>query len=36
MTRTFNKRGTFRNYCTIHGSVSNGVCDGMCGAIRVS
>jgi len=36
VTRTFNKRGTFRYYCTIHGSVSNGVCDGMCGAIRVS
>jgi plastocyanin len=35
-TRTFNRRGTFRYYCTIHGSVSNGVCAGMCGRIVVS
>jgi plastocyanin len=36
VTRTFNRRGTFRYYCTIHGSVSNGVCSGMCGRIVVS
>lgn len=36
VSRTFNTRGTFRYYCTIHGSVSNGVCTGMCGAVRVS
>jgi plastocyanin len=36
VTRTFNRRGTFRFYCTIHGSVSNGVCRGMCGRIVVS
>jgi plastocyanin len=35
-TRTFNRRGTFRFYCTIHGSVVNGVCSGMCGRIVVS
>lgn len=34
--RTFNRRGTFRYYCTIHGRVSNGVCSGMCGRIVVS
>lgn len=33
--RTFNRRGTFRYYCTIHGSVQNGVCTGMCGRIVV-
>jgi plastocyanin len=36
VTRTFNRRGTFRYFCTIHGSVSNGVCTGMCGRIVVS
>ena len=36
VTRTFNRRGTFRYYCTIHGSVVNGVCTGMCGRIVVS
>jgi plastocyanin len=36
VTRTFNRRGTFRYYCTIHGSVVNGVCSGMCGRIVVS
>jgi plastocyanin len=35
-TRTFNRRGTFRYYCTIHGDVVNGVCSGMCGRIVVS
>lgn len=34
--RTFNRRGTFRFYCTIHGNVVNGVCSGMCGSIVVS
>ena len=36
MPRTFNTRGTFKFYCTIHGSVTNGVCHGMCGRIVVS
>jgi plastocyanin len=35
VTRTFNHNGTFRYYCTIHGSVANGVCTGMCGKIVV-
>jgi plastocyanin len=35
-TRTFNRRGTFRYYCTRHGFVSNGTCSGMCGRIVVS
>jgi plastocyanin len=33
--RTFNRAGTFRFYCTIHGSVVGGVCSGMCGKIVV-
>ena len=33
--RTFNRRGTYRFYCTIHGSVSGGVCTGMCGKVVV-
>lgn len=36
VSRTFRSRGRFRYFCTIHGSVSNGVCSGMCGSIRVS
>ena len=36
VTRTFNRRGTFRYYCTTHGTVTNGVCSGMCGRIVVS
>lgn len=36
VARTFNRRGTFRYFCTIHGSVSAGVCSGMCGRIVVS
>lgn len=36
VTRTFNRRGTFRYLCTIHGDVTNGVCSGMCGRIVVS
>jgi plastocyanin len=35
-TRTFRRAGVFRYYCTIHGSVVNGVCSGMCGKIAVS
>lgn len=34
--RTFNRRGTFRFYCTIHGNLVNGACTGMCGSIVVS
>jgi plastocyanin len=33
--RTFNRRGTFRFYCTIHGSVVGGTCSGMCGRVVV-
>ena len=36
VARTFNRRGTFRYYCTIHGHVANGICTGMCGRIVVS
>jgi plastocyanin len=36
VARAFNRRGTFRYYCTIHGNVSNGACTGMCGRIVVS
>jgi plastocyanin len=32
---TFNSTGTFRFFCTIHGSVSGGVCTGMCGKVVV-
>jgi plastocyanin len=35
-TRTFNSTGTFKFYCTIHGSVSGGTCSGMCGKVRVT
>jgi plastocyanin len=34
--KTFNSSGTYKFYCTIHGSVSGGVCSGMCGRIRVT
>jgi len=34
--RVFNSSGTFRFYCTIHGSVSGGNCTGMCGKVLVS
>lgn len=36
LARTFNTRGTFRFYCTIHGRLVNGVCQGMCGRIVVA
>lgn len=36
LAKTFNTRGTFKFYCTIHGSVVNGVCSGMCGRIVVT
>ena len=35
VTRRFNRSGTFRFYCTIHGSVSGGECSGMCGRVVV-
>jgi plastocyanin len=34
--RRFNATGTFRYYCTIHGTVSGGRCSGMCGRVIVS
>lgn len=33
--RRFRSRGTFRFFCSIHGSVAGGVCSGMCGRVRV-
>ncbi len=33
---TFNSTGTFKFFCTIHGSILNGVCSGMCGKVRVA
>jgi len=33
--RTFKKRGTFRFYCFIHGTVTGGTCSGMCGRVVV-
>jgi plastocyanin len=35
VARRFNRRGTFRYFCTIHGHAANGVCHGMCGRIVV-
>ena len=32
----FPRRGTFRFRCTLHSSLLNGVCSGMCGAVRVA
>jgi plastocyanin len=34
--RTFGSTGVFKFYCTIHGSVSGGICSGMCGRVRVT
>ena len=31
----FDNRGTFKFYCTIHGTLSGGVCSGMCGKVTV-
>jgi plastocyanin len=33
--RRFGKTGTFRFYCTIHATISQGRCTGMCGRVRV-
>jgi plastocyanin len=35
-SRRFRRTGRFRFYCSLHGSVSGGVCTGMCGRVRVS
>ena len=32
---TFDSRGTFKFYCTIHGTLSGGMCSGMCGKVTV-
>ncbi len=32
----FSRRGTFRFRCTLHSTLLNGVCSGMCGSVRVS
>ena len=34
-TRKFGKVGTFKYRCTIHSTVSSGVCSGMCGFVHV-
>jgi plastocyanin len=34
--RRFNRRGTFRYFCTVHGHAGPGYCHGMCGSIVVS
>jgi plastocyanin len=31
----FDNRGTFKFYCTIHGTLPGGVCSGMCGKVTV-
>jgi plastocyanin len=31
----FRRRGTYRFRCTLHSSLLDGVCAGMCGAVRV-
>ena len=36
VTRTFNRTGRFKFFCTIHGNVSGGDCTGMCGRVRVT
>jgi plastocyanin len=33
---TFNSSGRFKYRCTIHSTLSNGVCSGMCGKVVVS
>ncbi|MEX1264663.1 MAG: hypothetical protein WEE66_12165 [Actinomycetota bacterium] len=33
--RRFRQRGTYRFFCSVHGSVISGQCSGMCGRIRV-
>ncbi len=35
-SRTFGSTGLFKFYCTIHGSVTGGICSGMCGRVRVT
>jgi hypothetical protein len=35
VARRFNRKGTFRCICTIHGRIANGVCTGMCERIVV-
>jgi plastocyanin len=34
--KRFNRNGTFRFYCTIHGYLTAGTCSGMCGRVVVS
>ena len=33
--KRFRKRGTYKYYCTLHGDVDNGQCEGMCGKVVV-
>jgi plastocyanin len=35
-SKTFRRSGTYKYRCTIHSSIENGKCDGMCGKIRVN
>jgi plastocyanin len=32
----FDRRGTYRFRCTLHSTLLNGVCSGMCGSVRVA
>lgn len=34
-TRQFTRTGTFRYRCTLHSTMNNGACSGMCGIIHV-
>jgi plastocyanin len=34
-TKTFNNNGTYRFRCTLHSTLSNGTCNGMCGKVVV-
>lgn len=33
---TFQNTGTFKYYCTLHATLSSGVCSGMCGKVLVA
>ncbi len=35
-SKKFRKEGTYRYRCSIHGSLTNGDCSGMCGIIHVA
>ena len=33
---TFKKAGTYKYRCTLHSDIDDGVCEGMCGKVRVN